>query len=77
MAFKDNVTQSFSRIKADMDIVKTSFSKVKDDMEDFKEKEAEWNHYFDLRQREVIVELKELKEKVRLLEEEKALRASY
>ena len=77
MAFKNNVLTTFSRIKVDMDLVKDSFSRVKEDMIDIREKMVEWNNYFDLRQREVIVELKELKEKVKVLEEEKLIREIY
>lgn len=77
MAFKNNVLATFSRIKTDMDLVKDSFGRVRDDMKDMQEKMSEWNHYFDLRQREIVVELRELKEKVRVLEEEKLIREIY
>ena len=71
MAFNKNVIKSFSRIKHDMDIVKESFSKAKNDVSGLKEEIADWIRYFDLKQRELIVEVKELKEKVAKLEEEK------
>lgn len=77
MSFKNNVVCTFSRIKTDMDIVKDSFSRVKEDMIEMREKTSEWNRYFDLRQRELIVEIKELKEKVRHLEAEKAYREAF
>ncbi len=77
MVFKNNVLTTFSRIKVDMDLVKDSFIRVKEDMIDIRGRMTEWNNYFDLRQREVIVELKELKEKVRILEEEKLVREIY
>ena len=57
--------------KHDMDIVKESFSKAKNDVNLMREEISDWIRYFDLRQRELIVEIKELKEKIAKLEEEK------
>jgi len=71
MTFNKNVIKSFSRIKHDMDIVKESFSKAKNDVNLMREEISDWIRYFDLRQRELIVEIKELKEKIAKLEEEK------
>ena len=73
MTFNKNVISSFARIKTDMDLVKTSFSKVKDDVSLIREDVSEWIRFFDLRQRELIVEIKELKQKVIQLEEEKLI----
>ena len=72
--FKKSVISSFSMIRNDMEIVKESFGKAKSDIIDIREKLAEWTRFFDLRQRETAIEVKELKERVKMLEEELVLR---
>ena len=71
------IKDSFNRVKLDYDLLKQNIVNLQGDNSTMKEEIQEWFRYFQLQQREMAVEVKELRQKVKDLEVEKLKTQSY
>ncbi|MFW5852955.1 MAG: hypothetical protein ACOCUR_02910 [Nanoarchaeota archaeon] len=65
------IKESFNRVRLDYDVLKQNLLNLQQENSQMREEIQEWMRLFQLQQREMAVEVKELKQKVSDLEAEK------